>query len=212
MTTKILEEYAADVTVNNGVFNLSSDRLPNGLTISAISWVIPGPHELENDNRIIGTVLSSVFRAAAPRDVWMCFGDAVWNPESRIAKHVTLWGYLKRDGIEFPDTSQKIDRLVNVNGKMGVYAGVHLNGYNADHPLWTSCWNGNDHLAIVPAGGDISSLTDQGWDWHDAVGHGALGFLANHSGIILRKYGDIGSFDHGMLALGKQEEIRAIFR
>lgn len=212
MTTKIQKQYAPDVTVRNDVFNISSDRLPNKLAISAVSWVIPGPHKLENDNRVIGAILSTVFRAANPRDVWMCFGNAVWNPESRIAKHITLWGYLKRAGIEFPDTNQKIDRLVNVNGKIGSYAAVQLDGYDAKHPLWMRCWNGDDHLAIIPSGGEISSLIDQGWDWHDAVGFGAMEFFTKHSGIILRKYGDVGSFDHGLLALGKQEEIGAVFR
>ncbi|MCR9139479.1 MAG: hypothetical protein NXI27_25995 [Alphaproteobacteria bacterium] len=211
MNTKIRKQYAADVTIANDVFNISPDRLPRGLTMSAISWEFPGPHELENDAKVIGTILQTVFGATEPRDVWMCFGEAVWNPESRIAKHITLWGYLKRGGVEFPDTNQKIDRLVSVNGEKGVYAAVQIKAFEADHRLWTKRWGINDHFAIVPAGGDISSLIDQGWEFEDIVGYGAYDFLVKHSGIILRKYGEMGSHDHGMLAVGRQEEIRAVF-
>lgn len=211
MTTEIRKKYAADVTIDNDVFNISADRLPDGLTLSAICWEFPGPHELENDAKLIGSILQMVFRATEPRDVWMCFGNAVWNPESRIARHITLWGYLKRGGIEFPNTSRKIDRLVSVNGEKGVYAAVQIKAFEEDHRLWTKRWNINDHLAIVPAGGNISSLVDQGWRFDDIVGYGAFDFLVKQSGIILRKYGDMGSNDHGMLAVGRQEEINAVF-
>ena len=211
MTTNIRVEAAENLFTKNDVMNFNQAATTLTNAVAGASWVADGS-SYETFLLVFNHVLTLVKSRLPGNELWLLIGSQVWQPDTRVVRYYKLWGGLRRRGFKIPDNKQSIEEvMIESQGRLKFFGAAKLFEFAVEEIAQILFKEHCAYLVAWPSGLPLRTLLELGWSgdaWAD------LEFVnrsAESDALLLKKIGEFDDPERGLLAIGRQPVVDALF-
>lgn len=130
MTTEIKIQSSLDAFSQNEFVALDREVYSIGVSIAAVEWTARRMANKAPFLDVLSFVFEKLSRTLRNYDCWLLIGDAVWQPDTRIARYKKTFKSLKMQGIDFETVADRFESVVEMDGKLKFFGAVRLEHFN----------------------------------------------------------------------------------
>lgn len=211
MTINIRVEAAENLFTKNEVINFAQAAAPSTNAVAGASWVVDGS-SYEAFLLVFNHVLTLVKSRLPDHELWLLVGSQVWQPDTRVVRYYKLWDGLRRRGLKIPDNKQSIEEvMIESQGKLKFFGAAKLFEFAVEEAARILF---EEHCAYVvawPSGLPVHTLLEHGWSSDARPDLEFISRSADSDALLLKKIGEFDDPERGLLAMGRQPVVNALF-
>lgn len=198
-----------DVTEENHVYNISKDSLPEGITISAGSWLLSGKHH-EARIRTLSFIFDLIETKTPEFDIWFFLGDSAWQDDTRIIRHKRLWRRLEYRGFQILGSSDTYEEFVKNGNKVKFFGAKLLSVTSIQSVIKVMTTESCSYIVAISRDIDINVILQVGWSNGDSFDGELLKLIVKNKGILFKVVGKFDDRESGFVGLGAPSLIKLL--
>jgi hypothetical protein len=203
MATKIKIIRTFDISLPNEVFNLHEDKEYGELKLSAASLTV-SEKSYEASVVVLDFICKSAVKNMPEYAFWLLLGNSAWQPNTRLVRYLGLWGGLKSRGIEMPQVTRSVERIVERDGKLRFFGAMCLSDFSDRKSIEVLLTERCSYIAILPKNFDIECVLDLGWCGGLSEDQTLCAYVGERKGLLIMRVGEFDDPDNGFVSVGEQ--------
>ncbi|MDR5826827.1 hypothetical protein P9250_03020 [Caballeronia sp. LP006] len=212
MTTDSKFEIAANVFVENEVFNVPQKSLEEDFQLSAAVKLYTGrPLASLHENALTG-LYRRINRYFSTHPIWLVISNGGKVPESRIVRHYGLWKALEKNGVQLPEGNRTQEYIVEGNQGIQYFGAICLNTPCFGEILKVMALRSSVHIVMSENENSVLKLLKDGWSYDiRKFPTSILRSVEQESMFFLAPLGEFDDMEGGAVALAKPAFIERCF-
>ncbi|WGS49999.1 hypothetical protein LFL96_00340 [Paraburkholderia sp. D15] len=190
-----------DAFADNEFVFLRREMFPDDLCLSATEWTTDRTGSSAAFVEVLDFVLKRVLERLNNYDCWLMVGDSVWLSDTRIVRYRKLFNSLKARGIDFDAATERIESVVEKDGKLKFFGAVRLDASMYPLVSLTTTPGSCTYIVARPASSDWQFPISLGWTGDRNRDSDLISTVAGNGGIVLQRVGYFDDPQVGLIAL-----------
>lgn len=210
MITDIRAVSAPDLSVDNEVIDLSRTVLPGGKRLSGVCWSVVGGSAGEALLSVLSFFYGLTLKKLPDYGVWLLVGDSVWQPDTRIVRYHRLWGALAARGLKVSHACNPQELMIVEDGKLKFFGAIKLSELSVKSVAEVLLRERCAYVSVLPGSVEPKGILELGWTGDLAEDFKLLIGLVEDGGLLVKRYGEFGDREKGVVAIGCSKPINLI--